>query len=244
MSGKDYVHWSDRLTAKLERAVEEYNRAVDEMESYGYYDYVPNKTTFYKERQRIRTYDDFDSRISQLNKANDYYAKTTPVEFRGANVPAYLQDEILGAERTRVERRRKAREKLYPNWWDMSESERASASTHANISEPVDDNVSGDDLDDLIDEELSDSEVTYIQNYIDTWLEYCIIESKRSQVVDDIEYIELNDPGYMKYILDLGEDESRIEYIYPTEKSAYIEDVYTRHNAIVDYWHNKRMQLM
>lgn len=225
---------------KLQQAVEKYNAWVDEM-SRRTFDYIPNKTSMAKEISNIYTPQQLNERLAFLNSVDEPGADV-PVLFRSALVPEFMQDRILELEANIDDEHQSTIERLFPNWEDMSSAERATAYAKAPIAPTSKTAISGDDMDDLQTQYEAEKEDNYIQNYMNEWIKYCSIPRLRNRVLDDIEWIANNYPGVIKDILNRGDKEASIEYVY--QYSAFQgEDIETRHTRIVQYWKQLKQHL-
>lgn len=130
--------------------------------------------------------------------------------------------------------RKKLRDKLYPNWNDMSAQEKALASVLGNVDEMHGTYETSEDMEDLEHQFESEQESTYVTNYLKEWHEYCVIKEFEQQVEDDLIWLRDNRPGAITEILNSGDIRATIEYIYP--HSADFTDIYTRHHNIIDFW--------
>ena len=64
------IKWTVKQEERLAKAVMEYNATVRAMRDSGQYDYVPNETSFSKERMRIENRWQLRTRIAQLGRIN------------------------------------------------------------------------------------------------------------------------------------------------------------------------------
>ena len=205
------------------------------------FDYIPNKTSMAKEVSSILTPKQFRERLAFLNSVDEPGADV-PVLFRSALVPEFMQDRILELEAKIDEEHQSTIERLFPNWEDMSSVERATAYAKSPIASTAKIAISGDDMDDLQAQYDAEKEENYVQNYMNEWIKSCSLPRLRNRVLDDIEWIADNYPGIIKDILNRGDKEASIEYIY--QYSAFQgEDVETRHTRIVQYWRQLRQHL-
>lgn len=226
--------------ARVQQAVSKYNAWVDKI-SRRTFDYIPNKTSLAREISSLLTPQQFRERLAFLNSVDEPGADV-PVLFRGALVPAFMQDRILELEASIDDEHQSTIERLFPNWEDMTSVERATAYAKAPIAPTAKTARSGDDMDDLQSQYDSEKEENYVQNYMNEWIKYCSLPRLRNRVLDDIEWIADNYPGMIKDILNRGDKEATIEYIY--QYSAFQgEDVETRHGRIVQYWRQLRQHL-
>ena len=205
------------------------------------FDYIPNKTSMAKEVSTVRTPQQFEERLAFLNSVDEPGADV-PVLFRSALVPEFMQDRILELEANIDDEHQATIERLFPNWEDMSNVERATAYAKSPIAPTAKTAISGEDMDDLQVQYDAEKEENYVQNYMNEWTKYCSLPRLRNRVLDDIEWIADNYPGIIKDILNRGDKEASIEYIY--QYSAFQgEDVETRHTRIVQYWRQLRQHL-
>lgn len=212
------------------------------MEESGEFDYVPYPTTVSIEKNRIKSEGAYRDRMGQMNRATEEWADQ-PTTYHDATVPTYLADELERMTGEVNAKRYEDMRRAYPNWYDMSEAEKAEKKTYGNFEHIADDMYTPDDLEDLIDETMSTDEAAYVENYIAAWVEWCVIPAYKQQVVNDIRYIASAAPGFMTKILHSGDERATIEYIYPPGHGAYMGDVVQRHYNIVDFWEARREEV-
>lgn len=243
MAARSQIRWTPAQKARLRTAITKYNRAVTRLEKQyeqGVFDYIPRKTTVEKEMGRIHTRQDLYQREKELLrilKTNNPDAQN-PVEYMGRIVPKYLAKEIEYAKRVINAERRKSRLANYPSWDEMTAQERAEAKAKGNIDDLHGEYYSGEDLEDLVDQKYRESDAAYFQEYVDAWHAYCAIRSFEDEVVENIEWLLDNRPGAIRQILDRGDYQAKIEYIY--EQDMNFGTMLAHHRVIIDYWERMR----
>lgn len=235
------ISWSHQQMDKLKKAVDYYNHVLDKLESrqdIGYYDYIPARTSLDFEMHNIYTREDLKRRLRELRKISDT-SKQEPIEFRGHVVPLYLKEEILNYERAINRKHEDVKDTIY-NWEEMTPQQQSMAIARGNISRLEGNYYTGEDLSALQSQYYAETDNAYFEKYIAEWHKYCVVKSYEEEVVDNIEWLMANRPGALRFILEEGDSEAQIEYIY--EWSADFTNIATRHSEIVRFWARKRLE--
>lgn len=228
----------------LRNALRRYDRRIDawSKDLGDKYDFIPNKITMKQAKEVIGTRNQLYQYIKRLDRisrpdAGDVVTISDPL-FGEYNVPKYHRNELNNLRKTKDRERRDLLYKLYPGWDEMSAMEQAKHMVDGNIAPLEGTYYTGDDIDDLVSMEYSESEFNYVTNYLSVWHEYCVVHKYEQQVVDDIMWLYESRPGALTEILARGYVQAKVEYIY--EDSADMTDIYIRHHNIVEFWQDMR----
>lgn len=239
MAGRRNISWGRISRAKLHRLVERRNAVLDEWAERSF-DEIPQRLNEQQLQRSLCTPQDMRNFVAEI-EAMESETADIPVYFRGKIMPEFMAQQIEKLESDIDAKHLQRREKLYGNWESMSELERSIARTKAGVEELSKTESSGEYLNSLIDQLSSERESQFIANYEAEWTKYCVVPNKREKVLNDIEYIADNYPDAIQDVLDIGFKEAQIEYIY--EDSTYKGETKTRHNRVVDFWHDLRLYL-
>ena len=239
MAGRRNISWGRISRAKLHNLVERRNAVLD-VWSERSFDEIPQRLTEQQLQRSLQTPQDMRDFEIEI-EAMESETADIPVYFRGKIMPEFMAEQIEKLENDIDAAHLQRREKLYANWESMSELSRSIAKTKASIEKLGKTEASSEYLTALEEQLRSERESHYIANYEAEWTKYCLVPNKREKVLNDIEYIADNYPDAIQDVLDIGFKEAQIEYIY--EDSTYKEETRTRHNRVVDFWHDLRLHL-
>ena len=245
------ISWNPNQQKRLRDAVQKYNAAVTRMERSGKYDYVPAKTSYQEEHDRIYTRDQLYSRERQLGrilKKNNPQADVV-VEVEGVTVPKYLKDEIRYTRQMRDETIKARREELFGDFDSMTNMEKATLMANKNLG-PVDEEYeydyeyptreyfTPDDYMEILAYEYPDTAL-YIDQYLTVWDEL----GGSGELADILNRFLNQNPEALVNIFDSGDVRVEIEYIYPdkplgsrTSSRGY---KYDRLSAFQDSWQDR-----
>lgn len=213
------ISWNENQQKRLRNAVRRYNRQVDKMKQSGIYDFVPERTTYAKEKERIYTRQQLYTRLAQIDRIKKTGA-AAPVEHEGYIVPTYLRNEIRNAIRNINRGRQEFRATHLPT--DLTDIEFATAISNSNFAD-IDTHsyYSGYDLEDLISSMLpniSNRVNMYVALFKDNMMGY-------DGAYEALEVLSLMADKYPDKLLEIFEsnlEEVDISYIYPANPPSSI----------------------
>lgn len=203
--------------AKLRAAVKAYNAAVRRLDASGRFDVVPNTTSTAQERDRISSARELSTRVRQLRRilTTERSDAQDTVTYKGVTMPKYMKREARNIVRDRNAERREIREKLYPNWEQMSPMQRATAQSSRDIHElHEEDYTDAESFDSLIDEEYPNLPKK-AEAYISVWE----ANGENPAIPALIREMATCEFGF-KVLMNSPDIEKEVEYIYMDSHDA------------------------
>lgn len=233
--GIRFVLSSQRII-NLQNSVDKYNDSVAMMQGMSF-DEFPLQTTWQRELSNISSLSEYKETIRRLNAASAPGADTS-VYFRDRVVPEYLMTETERAERARTSYKKEQIERVFGDEFDtMSYKEKLARAE--SMLDGVED-VGGEYLNALIEEKHSMQIQVWYENYSAT-VSTNMLGDKRDEILRILDRFIEENPEALRDILERGDPEATIEYIYYT--SAYLnQDAETRHNNAMNYWQYYEIQ--
>lgn len=216
------ISWNQNQKKRLENAVRRYNYHVKKMQQSGLYDYVPEPTSYSKEKDRIYTRQQLYTREKQLDRIRKTGA-ANQVEYNDYVVPAYLRNEIRYAIRDINKDRREFRLKHFPD--TLTDVEYITALSGSNFADI--DTIgyfTGEDLEDLVSSifpDISERVNLYLALFQDNMSNY----EGYDEALSVIDRMLKQYPDKLLEILESNLEEVDIGYIYPSMPVPNVEGI-------------------
>lgn len=231
------IQWNEKQTARLEKAVSDFNRQLDEWQRSGNYSSLPVKADLDEIRARISNRDQLARMVRKLQGA----AKPTsakPVTFAGETIPQWQRRQIsaIKAATTRFNKGAvKVRNILYPNLAKMSKVEQITVTDGKNLREvplPSDAELLGWSKKYKTPYNLSDAE--YLRRSAET-VKSTWNDSYGNEVHEIImKLIDGDNELAVRLLMESDLDPMRIDWYY--ENSADKTPFVTRRANIMKFW--------
>lgn len=227
---------SGQRIINLQNAVDKYNDSVARMQEMSF-DEFPLRTTWQRELSNISSLSEYKETIRRLNAASAPGADT-PVYFRDRVVPDYLMTETERAERARTSYKKEQIERVFGDEFDtMSYKEKLARAE--SMLDGVED-VGGEYLDALLEEKHSMQVEVWYENYESVVID-SMLGSQRNEILRILDRFKKENPEALRNILERGDPEATIEYIYYF--SAFLnKGPETRHQDAVNYWLSQELE--
>lgn len=196
------------------------------------------------EMAMITTRDQLRTRVGQLRRILRGVkpdAQDVVTLSNGMTAPRWMRDEVRRSYRMVSRDRAELRSEIYPEWDKMTRAEQAAALANKNISDlaPEEDYYTATGLDDLTRERYLNDYV-YMSQYLDVWRQFHFSTPGFQGVIDIVQQLVRDRPGFLHRVLEEQHDEATIEYLYPEfgsrRISAYREPFAQRSNSVVRFW--------
>lgn len=231
------IQWNENQTARLENAVDAFNKQLDEWQRSGNYTSLPGKADLDEIRSRISNRDQLARMVRKLQGA----VKPTsakPVTFAGETIPQWQRRQIsaIKAATTRFNKGAvKVRNILYPDFARMSKVEQITVTDGKNLREvplPSDAELLGWSKKYKTPYNLSDAEYLrrYADSIVDEWG-----DAYAREVADIVDRLLKGDNSLaIRLLMESDLDPLRMDYKYfnSADKTPFV----TRRANIMRFW--------